>query len=365
MTTFLRGVTGSRLVRLTILISLFIFTNLFFGCNGCTGCSYNAPAALKPTLGSVLARLTPSGPWVNVGANPSGKFEILPSGFPSGGIKFVFSAPWPTSLHVQIDGTDVPDFANVPSGTDPAVTGFFSIQDINPNPNPAVWTIGFRPPNSKLMQPMYEIRISDISPNQSYPVGDPRHESDPLVIDAVRQKVFTLSVFKTGSGAGTVTSTPSGIMCGGTCIFDFGQSTTVTLTPNPAADSTFDGWTGDCTGSGPCQTTLTGIAGVVTAKYTASTNNSLLQNCPAVVSQPGFVYVGQPGCATNDIAGHPSAQLACDNSGYFCCELSQGSNDPKCGQDHRQFPADCLAYAPQAPPPFPSGCYAPNGPLGP
>jgi hypothetical protein len=58
----------------------------------------------------------------------------------------------------------------------------------------------------------------------------------------------TLSVAKTGGGAGTVTSSPSGIDCGGTCSATFADATTVTLVATPAAGSKFSGWSGaaDC-----------------------------------------------------------------------------------------------------------------------
>jgi Divergent InlB B-repeat domain len=67
----------------------------------------------------------------------------------------------------------------------------------------------------------------------------------------------TLIVEKNGLGSGTVTSAPSGINCGGTCSASFPTGTVVTLTPTPAAGSTFAGWNGPrCGGTGPCTITL-------------------------------------------------------------------------------------------------------------
>ncbi len=58
----------------------------------------------------------------------------------------------------------------------------------------------------------------------------------------------TLTVTKAGGGAGTVTSSPTGINCGTTCSAAFSDGTAVALTASPAAGSTFAGWSGaaDC-----------------------------------------------------------------------------------------------------------------------
>jgi hypothetical protein len=66
----------------------------------------------------------------------------------------------------------------------------------------------------------------------------------------------TLTVTRAGSGSGTVTSSPAGIDCGATCTAAFSKGTMVTLTATPDAGSTFAGWGGDCTGTGPCTVTM-------------------------------------------------------------------------------------------------------------
>jgi YVTN family beta-propeller protein len=60
----------------------------------------------------------------------------------------------------------------------------------------------------------------------------------------------TLSIIKSGGGIGTVTSWPEGISCGESCIADYTIGTDVTLTASITDDSIFDGWTGDCYGTG-------------------------------------------------------------------------------------------------------------------
>jgi hypothetical protein len=80
---------------------------------------------------------------------------------------------------------------------------------------------------------------------------------------------YTLTVSKTGTGAGTVSST--GINCGTDCSEVYPHGTVVTLTAAPAAGATFTGWSGGgCTGTGTCQVTLT-AATTVTATFTVNT----------------------------------------------------------------------------------------------
>jgi hypothetical protein len=63
----------------------------------------------------------------------------------------------------------------------------------------------------------------------------------------------SLAVSKSGSGAGSVTSSPAGISCGATCSHRYAHGTLVTLTATPATGSTFDGWSGGgCSGVGNC-----------------------------------------------------------------------------------------------------------------
>ena len=104
----------------------------------------------------------------------------------------------------------------------------------------------------------------------------------------------TLSVTKTGSGSGTVTSTPSGISCGTTCSQSVTLGTALTLTATPASGSTFGGWTGACSGTASCALTVS-AATTVTATF----------NVAAPSTPPGA-------------PGNPSVtQLSLDSSGVL------------------------------------------------
>ena len=80
-------------------------------------------------------------------------------------------------------------------------------------------------------------------------------------------KKHSLTVSKSGTGEGVVTSSPSGIHCGDVCSYEYDHYTEVTLTAHEAVDSTFLGWSGEgCSGTGTCVVTMT-QARQVTAEF--------------------------------------------------------------------------------------------------
>ena len=72
----------------------------------------------------------------------------------------------------------------------------------------------------------------------------------------------TLTVTRSGTGSGAVTSAPAGIACGTTCSATFPAETSVTLTQAAAVGSVFGGWTGACTGTGACVVSLSAATSV-------------------------------------------------------------------------------------------------------
>ena len=75
----------------------------------------------------------------------------------------------------------------------------------------------------------------------------------------------TLTVNRTGTGSGTVTSTPAGISCGGTCTALFASGGTVTLTLKVNGRGSFAGWGGACAGTSTTCTVTMDAAKAVTA----------------------------------------------------------------------------------------------------
>ncbi|MGA7435462.1 MAG: hypothetical protein WBW44_07540, partial [Solirubrobacterales bacterium] len=78
-----------------------------------------------------------------------------------------------------------------------------------------------------------------------------------------------LTVIKSGTGTGTVASSPAGIDCGTDCTEGYPFGTQVTLTAVPDGTSSFSGFSGaGCSGAGTCQVSMTEVRGV-TATFTA------------------------------------------------------------------------------------------------
>ena len=80
---------------------------------------------------------------------------------------------------------------------------------------------------------------------------------------------FQVSVATAGGGTGSVTSSPSGITCPGTCTASFQNSVAVTLTATPGSGFTFVGWSGACTGT-TATCTVSPKSNTATATFGAS-----------------------------------------------------------------------------------------------
>ena len=88
---------------------------------------------------------------------------------------------------------------------------------------------------------------------------------------ATAGQMFGLAVVKMGAGSGTVTGSPSGILCGNSCSGSYPGGSTVTLTAAASSGSTFSGWSGgNCTGTGSCGVTLGGPT-TITATFALQT----------------------------------------------------------------------------------------------
>jgi len=120
--------------------------------------------------------------------------------------------------------------------------------------------------------------------------------SGPTTVTATFNLVnHLLSVTKTGNGAGTVTSTPTGINCGADCSEDFQANTMVTLTATQSTGSRFVQWSGACTGTSPTCIVTMSQARSVSAEFVLETH---------------LLLVGRNGTGTGSVASSP-AGISC------------------------------------------------------
>ena len=93
------------------------------------------------------------------------------------------------------------------------------------------------------------------------------------------QSSYMLTVTAPAAGAGTITSSPAGINCPGTCAANFDPGTPVTLTAKAGTNYTFGGWTGACSGTASCNVSMI-AAQTVGAKF-SSASYALTVSAPA------------------------------------------------------------------------------------
>ena len=86
---------------------------------------------------------------------------------------------------------------------------------------------------------------------------------------------YTLTVSKSGTGSGTVTSSPSGIDCGSDCSESYDEGTVVALTATAASGSIFGGWSGACSGTGTCTVTMNAAKSVTATFNPQAVGNTL------------------------------------------------------------------------------------------
>ena len=86
----------------------------------------------------------------------------------------------------------------------------------------------------------------------------------PFYLELPLSLSVIVSVAMSGTGSGTVKSSPAGINCGAVCSYEFPPSTSVTLTAIVKGSSVFAGWIGEgCSGTGTCTVNKTTLATAV------------------------------------------------------------------------------------------------------
>jgi len=82
--------------------------------------------------------------------------------------------------------------------------------------------------------------------------GSVTMDADKACTATFNPGTYLLTANKSGTGSGTVTSSPAGINCGTSCSAAISGGSTVLLFQAPDSSSGFSGWGGACSGTGDC-----------------------------------------------------------------------------------------------------------------
>ena len=178
---------------------------------------------------------------------------------------------------------------------------------------------------------------------------------DATAPSALATVSYRLTLVGSGTGSGTVTSSPSGINCSITagqaattgCSFSFTAGTVVTLTAKYVAGSSFVGWGSPCSGTATCKVKM-GVARTISAQFlkgpfTINISSGSTSGSGRVKSQTGLSPVidcvitnGTPaatGCSRSYPANTTLTLTATAAAGYTFA----GWRDPACGTGACQF----------------------------
>jgi Divergent InlB B-repeat domain/PASTA domain len=120
-------------------------------------------------------------------------------------------------------------------------------------------------------------------------------------------------VIKAGSGSGSVTSSSGGIECGSVCSAPHAAAP-VTLTATAAPGSSFAGWSGDCSGTGPCTLTMSADRAATATFEIADQMPPVL--VPPVVESDKTLTIARAGRGTGTVTSSP-AGISC---GAVCAQ---------------------------------------------
>jgi hypothetical protein len=139
---------------------------------------------------------------------------------------------------------------------------------------------------------------------------------------------YSLTVSKSGTGTGTVASSPAGVNCGNNCNVNFDKDNSITLTAIPNSGSQFGGWTGCTSASGNACTVFLNSSRTITANFKPATVTSVVLpitglgsqiHCDSMYRMCGCSNNYGSGAIDNKLSGYASSTIL-TNYGYDCVQ---------------------------------------------
>ena len=203
--------------------------------------------------------------------------------------------------------------------------------------------------------------------------------SSDMAVTATFQRLTsaTLTVALAGSGSGTVTSSPAGIACPGSCSYAYEPGMQVTLTAAPASGSRFAGWEGSgCSGAGACQVTMGSVAAVtatfeklpiLSVSITGSGAGSLESSPSGIACPETCFHTYPPGTSVTLIPTAASGSRFVGWGGSGCsgvgaCQVTLGSDAAVTATFEKLLPATPLEYPLPIQPFSPPASFKPPAP---
>ena len=140
----------------------------------------------------------------------------------------------------------------------------------------------------------YATRNGMTALNGSLVISDGTVEIDGLQLGG-STRLSTLTIAKTGAGAGSVLGTLGGINCGATCAATIQKGAFITLAAEASGNSKFMGWTGGgCSGTSNCTTSVSSDTTVTASFAPPEQLNVSLSGTGSgyVFSSPSGIYCG-------------------------------------------------------------------------
>ncbi|MBK9441061.1 MAG: pre-peptidase C-terminal domain-containing protein [Comamonadaceae bacterium] len=162
----------------------------------------------------------------------------------------------------------------------------------------------------------------------------------PASLAVLTTAQYALTVSKTGTGTGSVSSSPAGIDCGSTCSANFASGTVITLSPVVSGNNLFTGWSGACTGTGTCSVTMS-AAKSMSANFDVrgAITPVNLSNLAGAVGSTAYFSFNVPAGASNlvvkTLGGTGNVDLlvrasALPTNSIFQCESHAAGNNETC-----------------------------------